>query len=600
MMNRLYLKFSLQLILLSLLSTPLTGATNYYVEITGSDEASNDGSIALPFRSIGHAIGKASNGDIINIGSGEFTEFINISKTVTLNGQNTYSALNPPLQRHNSQTLIRAYSTNLFGPLITVAATNVTIQNISIHGDAASNGVPSVGYGIYTTSRPVTVSNCKIANIFGSGIECRGTAPPPLPGDEDAMRSYLTYNLISNVSHSSNAVGIYLQGTQASVEHNEISGINGPGAYAGIYVGYCDYTTNMSQPVLIRSNYLNDCAQAIWANDPVAGGETIEITGNTITNSLIGIRLTAARGQALIDWNTIHVSGISATTNQTPARGIWIQADQDPWNPLYATDHLIFHNTLMSEAVTNDGTIGMLFSYDTTTWDDHNNGVRATVYTNYVYNFAVGSMIVSGTNGVSIQTNPLVEVEYHFNDIYESTYAAILTTGFTYMVDATTNFLGYYDPSNSVSTNVDYTGWTLGSLTLNTDGNDATLDYQDDDDDGDGIIDTDELPIGTSPTKADTDNDGMIDPDEYFTAGTDPLDPASVLSLKNFSWTSVSGASFDWPSVTGRTYYVYRTTNLVSGFGTAVTNFSFPTNSYTDPDATGMMYFYQISVTTNN
>lgn len=597
MTNKLHLKLIFQLILPALLCTTGYGA-NYYVEITGND--TNSGSLSSPFESIGHALFAAADGDTVNVGAGEFREFLNITNAVILNGQNTYSVQNPPLHRHNSLTAIRAPSTNLSGPVITVSSTNVTIQNISIYGDASSNGVPSVGYGIYTGYRPVTVSNCSIANIFGKGIMCLGNSPAPQPGDTDPLRSYLTYNLISNISHSTFADGIYLQSTQATVEHNDISGVNGTNAHAGVFISHCDYTANMSDPVIIRSNYINDCAQAIWANDPISNSDTMEITGNTITNSLIGIRLTAARGQTVIDWNNIHVSGVSVTTNQTPARGIWIQADQDPWSVTSATDHLIFHNTLISEAITNDGTIGMLFSYDTTTWNNHNNGVRATVLTNYIYNFAVGSMIVSGTNGVAIPANPLVEVVYHFNDIYNSAYGIILTTGFTYTVDATTNFLGYTDPGPLCSTNVNYTGWTLGSLTLDTDG-DGTLDYEDDDDDGDGLIDTNELPIGTSPVKADSDGDGMNDPNEYFIAGTDPLDPASVLSLNNFTWTSTNGASFEWPAVTGRTYYVYRTTNLIAGFSAPITNFTatIPTNAYTDPDATGKYYFYQISVTTN-
>ena len=218
--------------------------------------------------------------------------------------------------------------------------------------------------------------------------------------------------------------------------------------------------------------------------------------------------------------------------------------------------------------------------------------------TNYIYNFAIGAMIVSGDTGVSIPTATLVEVEFHYNDIYNFTEGAILTTGFAYMVDATTNFLGYTDPLSSVSTNVNYNGWTYGSLTLDTD-NDAWLDHADADDDNDGMDDTNEVAIGTSPTLKDTDADGMKDPDEHFVAGTDPLDASSVFIMNEFNWTSINGATFEWPSVTGRTYYVYRTTTLITGFGNPITNFpaSIPTNYYTDNTATGTHYFYQISVT---
>jgi len=574
----------------------LTSGVTYYVETTGTFEG--DGSSTNPWPTVGHALGASGPGDTIEIGAGEFREFLLITNSVTLNGQNTYSPGNPPLARHNSITELRAPSAESpDGPVITVMTNNVTIQNLTIYGDHETNAVGSVQVGIYTAHRPITVYKCKIANIYGRGIECVGSKPAPAPSDNDAHRSYLAYNLISNISHSDVAAGIYLESTQATVEFNELSGI-GEKAHAGIFVSHCDFTAGMSEPIIIRSNFLNDCAQGIWASDPVSDGETLQLTGNTITNSLIGIRLSSAAGQALIDWNNIHVSGLSAS-GLTPARGIWIQADQSPWNSTTATDHVVCHNTLISEAVTNDGTIGMFFSYDTQPPGGNNNGVRATVLTNYIYNFAIGSMISSGSNGVSVQASPLVDVEFHYNDIYGSAAAAILTTGFAYTVDATTNFLGYTDPSNAVSSNVIYTGWTYGSLTIDTDG-DASLDYVDDDDDGDGMNDTNEYAIGTSPTLKDTDGDGMKDPDEHYVAGTDPLDASSVFAMNSFSWTSTNGASFEWPSVTGRTYHVFRTTNLVSGFGGPITNYppsSAPTRSFTDNAATGALYFYQISVT---
>ncbi len=571
-----------------------SGAT-YYVEKAGTD--TGNGSITNPWQTVGHALSVGGPGDTINIGFGEFREFLLITNPITLNGQNTYNAVKPPLKRHNSVTAIRAPFASPSGPVITVQTNNVTIQNLTIYGDPDTNSVGSVLYGIYTEHRPITVNNCKIANIFGRGIECRGTAPPPSPADNDSARSYLGYNLISNISHSIFADGIFLESTQATCEFNEISNITGLYAHAGIYISHCDYTANMSAPITIRNNFFHECAQAIWANDPITPNENILISGNTITDSLIGIRLTSSGGRAFINQNQIHVRGISAS-GLTPARGIWIQADDDPWGA-YPTDHIISHNSLSSEAVTNDGSIGMFFSYATQPPGTDNNGVRATVETNYVYFFAIGSLIESGNTGVAITNDPLVEVVYHYNDIYGSVTSAIMTTGFSYTVDAASNFMGYVVWPPAVSTNVDYSGSTNGgSFTLDIDG-DSWLDHVDPDDDGDGWNDTDEYAVGTYPFRADSDFDGMNDPQEYFVAGTDPLDPASALRLNQFVWTSTNGAAFEWPSVTGRTYYVYRTTNLFSGFGAPITNFpaTIPTNYYTDSSATGTTYFYRISVT---
>ncbi|MGH9870388.1 MAG: Ig-like domain-containing protein [Candidatus Polarisedimenticolia bacterium] len=59
---------------------------------------------------------------------------------------------------------------------------------------------------------------------------------------------------------------------------------------------------------------------------------------------------------------------------------------------------------------------------------------------------------------------------------------------------------------------------------LDTDG-DAAGNACDPDDDNDGLLDTEELALGTDPLLSDTDGDGLSDFDEVRVHGTDPLDP---------------------------------------------------------------------------
>lgn len=66
---------------------------------------------------------------------------------------------------------------------------------------------------------------------------------------------------------------------------------------------------------------------------------------------------------------------------------------------------------------------------------------------------------------------------------------------------------------------------------------------------------------------------------EEFVAGTDPTNSESFFAITNWS-----GGSFvvEWPSVAGREYTVFWTTNLPSGFVPLAPAVEFPRSSYTD------------------
>jgi len=77
---------------------------------------------------------------------------------------------------------------------------------------------------------------------------------------------------------------------------------------------------------------------------------------------------------------------------------------------------------------------------------------------------------------------------------------------------------------------------TSNPLQTNTDG-DALGDACDDDDDNDGLADSEETILGTNPIAADSDSDLISDGDEVQ-AGSDPLDPSSLpATLTNVSGT---------------------------------------------------------------
>ncbi len=102
-------------------------------------------------------------------------------------------------------------------------------------------------------------------------------------------------------------------------------------------------------------------------------------------------------------------------------------------------------------------------------------------------------------------------------------------------------------------------GWEVDNG-LNPNANDASVDT-----DGDGIVNSNEYVFGTSPTDADTDGDGQNDYEEIYITGMSPTNAASVFGL-NMIDISGTNTVIRWPSVTGRLYEVWLSSNLLDGF----------------------------------
>jgi hypothetical protein len=91
----------------------------------------------------------------------------------------------------------------------------------------------------------------------------------------------------------------------------------------------------------------------------------------------------------------------------------------------------------------------------------------------------------------------------------------------------------------------------------------------------------------------DSDGDGMSNGDEAI-AGMNPLDANSSLRILSFS----TGNVLTWSSVSGRTYQVQATANLLTNFtplSGIVTSLA-PTATYLDLSATNAQQFYRVRV----
>jgi hypothetical protein len=564
----------------------------------------NNGSATAAWRRVSHAVSMVSSGSVIHIGPGEYVESpLLIAEPITLLGSNRYHAANPPLSRHESLSHLRVRQGGSYigSAFLDVQCPGVTIQGLTLDGDAGTNGTPDISYGIYTSNRPLTVVNCSIVNMQGFGVAIYGTDPPPASNDTDAVRSYIGYNYIGNITHTTpgSATGIYLGFAQATVEYNELTDINGIMANAAIYAFHCRYVPGTNW-FSIHNNYIHNCTQGIWANRTTDYGEKIVIRDNTITNGVVGIRVTRAYGQGLISGNDITVSGLSPS-GATPARGIWIQSDDRPWTPPAETDHQVIGNRVQGRSGTPDGTTGMYFEYGSSLTDE-NNGVRATLLSNIVDRFDTAVYIEDGTANVHIPHNPQVRIIAHYNDFVNSVSWAMVATNTTETTDATSNWWGRYtsptSPAPVISGDIDTTGELTGGFNLDTDG-DGTNDIWDTDDDGDRLDDATELAMGTSPVLTDTDGDAYGDYGEVV-AGTQPTNRASVFRIVTNTWTPASGTVLIWTSVAGRTYRVYSRTHITQGNWTFLTSYpgTPPTNVYLNPVAVpNPQLYYRVTVT---
>ncbi|RYZ53373.1 MAG: DUF1565 domain-containing protein, partial [Chitinophagaceae bacterium] len=273
-------------------------AADWYVKTTGNN-ATGTGSAASPYRTITFAISKAAPGDVIHIGTGTFTEQVEIAKNLTLIGEGPAATIIAA-----PATLpVSFYRDIQYLPLVYAHdAANVVIKNLSADGNTfesataafagiaysqagglvdnvkistAPNPVPysnQLGYGFLAnadnnTARNITLSNSTIISYqrFAAGFlgkDLTGTADGNTilgAGKTDAV--------------TQNGILVSLQAA-ATVKNNTIKNF----MYTGGNLTAIGIYAIDAKPVTITGNQLTDCQTAIFC---------INSTGTQITQNRI-------------------------------------------------------------------------------------------------------------------------------------------------------------------------------------------------------------------------------------------------------------------------------------------------------------------------
>jgi hypothetical protein len=163
------MKNSLIILLLLLLSTTI-GATNYYIDPSGSD--SNSGSSSSPWKTLSYACSKATtSGDIIHVNAGTYTETVQsaLAVGVSIEGVGVTSIIKSHVGGSNWTIQLYSGTQGTNG--------NQHISNIKMDGDNLTSYAP---IGIFDRSN-VEIYNCTFINFYSRGINFQARADPGEP-----------------------------------------------------------------------------------------------------------------------------------------------------------------------------------------------------------------------------------------------------------------------------------------------------------------------------------------------------------------------------------------------------------------------------------
>ena len=226
-------------------------AATYYVTTGGSDAA--DGSVGTPWREITNAVVQASNGDTINVASGDYTKFVRVTKSFLNIVGSGYPGLG----------------------YVTFDGHSNIVNGFRVDGPGSagsgSNSVTTLGNGNIITG-------CKWTNDWIRGVILQGYGTI-------LSNSYFWHS--NTAANAALRVAFTTVGTNCIVVSNKAEQIADPEAF-GLVWGVSNYIrgnlmTNCTNPGYTTPGTHGDFLQ-VWAYSSSAISETNFVEGNTIVD----------------------------------------------------------------------------------------------------------------------------------------------------------------------------------------------------------------------------------------------------------------------------------------------------------------------------
>ena len=213
------------------------GAATLNVAPTGADSGGCTGSACL---TVGYALGKAANGDTIQLAAGTYVEQLTVDKSVTIAGTNPdrstdLAIIQSPLTLATN-TDVPGYAANQQTAIVFVtdSGTDATIRNVTIRGHRSATG-SAIGWGVFagnsakltldtvhvTAIRDQPLSGGQHGRAIGFGID-GSFSLGALSGSQTATGTVMN-SLIDDFQK--NGIEVGYAGTSVTLRGNTVTGV---------------------------------------------------------------------------------------------------------------------------------------------------------------------------------------------------------------------------------------------------------------------------------------------------------------------------------------------------------------------------------------